>query len=155
MKVRLRATLLCPDGVFNAGEIVELDDRQARELLAKGDAEPVYDRPDLALPDSAWPETGCTLDEARRRTVDPLDWKAAVEAENALALASGRRLGRTSPSSASLDADDEISRLECAADAAWARLNSRFRGLFIDGRLFSTGAYGGPSETRSLMPCLA
>jgi hypothetical protein len=161
MKILMRTNAAGPNGVFEAGKIVDVDDDLAREWIAKRNAVPVFDRPDRALLDAPWPEDGCTLDEARRRTVDRQHWKAAVEAENALVLAGGRGR-RRAYLNAPLDGDREVAskaraeqhrrQLERTADAAWRPLNSRFQRLLIDGRLVATGTNARPSEAPSIIP---
>ncbi len=45
MRVRIRVTLAGPRIVYHAGETYEVDDENARRLIAAGFAEPVEDAP--------------------------------------------------------------------------------------------------------------
>jgi len=50
MRVRIRVTLAGPQIVYHAGEIYEIDDENARRIIAAGFAEPVGSEPALEEP---------------------------------------------------------------------------------------------------------
>src|SRR4051812_25597619 len=113
-----------PEGCYQPGEIVEVDDEIAKDWLAKRRAERVMNRSEEASPYEPWPQSGCTLQEALVRTADPDLRITARDVEKKLA-----------------NQPEESSRLqlEHAVDAAQDALTSAWYKEFILGDLVATG----------------
>lgn len=160
MKVRLRTMMAGPEGCFDAGQVVDLDEQRANELLVRRYAERVADEVADDPTYLPWPDVGCTLGEARQRTADPELWVAANVAEKAL-LAGGGRGRRRAYISAPLNDDAEVSHkvsaerrrqeLERAANLKWGALNSSFQNCLIEARQVAIGSKGSPTEAPTLI----